>query len=266
MRNNPQLINDWNLLEEDGQGKNGLGTKVKGFFRSVACKLRSFHKAKSYCGNMFKLVRIQLPDFLPIFPYHPHVSNQTHGLVYGIRNDIKNFRSMVAQLVTVSVDNRVLHHGLSLDLEFFLSKIFTRPMAGEIQEVIEYSIYQLHHPVFFDGEDRLKFFVQLMLYRSKYGKNRFDWDLNLSGYRVNEFWEETMAASEDTDMFNGVLKPILIKTKHEDKEDSNCHQAKNKYSFIPRFIRNVHLHFHDYELVCIFIFGIVIPRFHQYFC
>ncbi|XP_059428426.1 uncharacterized protein LOC132162178 [Corylus avellana] len=229
---NPTLINEWNLFEVDANGAYGFGTRVKNLFKSIAQNVRGFHKSRCYYGNLFQRVHVRIPQLIPIFPYHPQQASNQAQLVNGIKNDIENFRWMVSFLLL----GRVELQELSIEFDLFFSKIFTRAMGGDLEEIREFAVYQMVHPIFFDGGDRIRFFLQVMLYRSSIKKSVFDDDLNLSAYHIGD-WEEKI--DKDPRMDKSVLRGILEKTTEKDIEGVNL------YSVIPRFIRNVHIHYHD---------------------
>jgi hypothetical protein len=69
-------------------------------------------------------------------------------------------------------------------------------------------------------------------------------DLNLGSYKVDD-WDEII---ENDDRMDEVgLKAILAETIKQ-------YPPRNPHSVIPRFIRNVHVHYHNHQNVCIFIF------------
>ena len=104
-------------------------------------------------------------------------------------------------------------------------------------------MYQMFHPVFYDRRDRLSFFLQVICYKSWCKPHIFYDDLNLGSYKVDD-WDAII--ENDDRMDKAALKAILAETTK--------HLPRNPYSVIPRFIRNVHVHYHNHQKVCIFIF------------
>lgn len=232
LRTDRSLVDQWNLIVKEKNKKYGFGTGARLIFRAIAHKLRGFHKAQRFCGDLTGRVHITVPDLSVTFPYAPMKAGKM-SLFDGIKKDIDQFRCMVGMLVRDHINS----NNLSIDLKFFFSKIFIENITNT-DEMLQFGMYQLFHPAFFNSDDRVRFFNFLTEYKEvcplQFEKRM---DLSDPAYELTS-WDENI--------YDNTLWKILQKIDYTKKS--------NYYSTIPRFIRNVHTHYTNFDKVCIFNF------------
>jgi hypothetical protein len=213
----------------------GFTYKGKRMMRCIADYLRQLHLAGMYYLDLFDKNFVQLPNFNVYFPYVPltaPTNNQNATLMWGISNDTSQFRLLVSFLIRSTHPQPVL----SIDFRLFFSEIFTNGMNSALilEQVKEYSFYQLYHPITFDSLDRLRFVHLIVQYRND-DKLRFDLDRDLEKQEYELLlWKNSFPPTH----FLYKMMRRAIDESFGKRRLGTLHATT-----IPKFIRNVHHHY-----------------------
>ncbi|XP_059452087.1 uncharacterized protein LOC132182766 isoform X1 [Corylus avellana] len=223
---------DWNIVTNSGNKITGFGEDGKHIFRQLAHKIRSLHLGGYYCGSLFKSIRIShglnIHDLNVTFSTVPVKAKNDDDLMQGIMNDTLQFRSLVAKMIEIEFrDTKKLSMGILL----FFSEIFKdRLKSKELQDVKDYSFWQMFHPVFFDSSNRTNFMHLIAQYR-EINCDAFDENLNLCD-DVYELAGWTHNLSKKSSVYEFLTR--------------NSHLKGDQYiNSIPTLIRNTLVHFKD---------------------
>jgi hypothetical protein len=221
----------------------GFGVGTRKVFRRLAHLLRSMHNAEVFCGDLINRVSIRIPDLAVSFTAHPIIiKGNDKEINKGIRSDMVHFRYMVAKLMNDHLkkkgsETEFIELPIGFNL-FFSRSFFSLPVKDG-------SFLQFFHPIFFNGEDRLKFINLVSEYR-KTNMTNFDFGLNLGntahGGGDIENWTDKIPS--------GTLRDILQKSPRFVLAEKD-----NKYyTEIANYMRNVFAHYKDIDKVCNFNF------------
>ncbi|XP_059452088.1 uncharacterized protein LOC132182766 isoform X2 [Corylus avellana] len=224
----------WNIVTYSGNKITGFDEDGKHILRQIAHNLRSLHLGGYYCGSLFKSICIShglnSHDLNATFSTLPVKAKNDDDLMQGIMNDTLQFRSLVAKII--EIESRDKKKGsLSIGILLFFSEIFKdRLKSKELQEVKDYSFWQMFHPVFFDSSNRTNFMHLIAQYR-EINCDAFDKNLNL----CNDAYE--LAGWTDKVSKKSLVYEFLTRNSHL--------KGPHYINSIPTLIRNTLVHFKD---------------------
>jgi hypothetical protein len=117
------------------------------------------HNAKAYCRDLSNRFSIRISYLVVSLTAHPIVND--HKI--SIKSDMINFRYMVDKFINDHLKKSGCETEFLFNLQLVLISLFSCPFFFFLT-IEECSFLQFLHPIFFNGEDRIKFITLVTHY------------------------------------------------------------------------------------------------------